>query len=423
MTGKIFALVDCNNFYASCERAFNPKLENQPVVVLSNNDGCLIARSNEAKALGLDMGAPLFKVEKRMRQLGVHVLSSNYPLYGDMSGRVMDVLSGFSPNIEIYSIDEWFLDLSGMGGFDLVNYGRQIRDTTLRWTGIPVSVGIGATKTLAKLANRMAKKHPALGGAARLTGEAIKPALQNTDISDVWGIGRRWSKRLQDLGINTALDFTKMPRSSVRQIMGVTGVKTWEELCGVACHDLQSSAPPRKTAVVSRSFGGTVKHYDELSEALSLFTARAAEKLRYQNLVCRHMSVFIRTNRFKPDAPQYKGTIDVALETATNHTGDMTRAVLSGLKRIYRPGLSYKQAGVWVLDLQSRNAVTHDLFAGKALAGEGKLMSALDQINLRYGREMVHVGSRQHLSKWHMNQNRRSPRYTTNWAELLVVKA
>jgi len=423
MDDKIFALVDCNNFYASCERAFNPKLENQPVVVLSNNDGCLIARSNEAKALGLDMGAPLFKVENRMRELGVHVLSSNYPLYGDMSGRVMDVLSGFSPIIEIYSIDECFLDLSGMYGFDLVDYGRQIRDTTIRWTGIPVSVGIGATKTLAKLANRIAKNQPTSGGTIQLTGETVGAALLGTNIGDVWGIGRRWSRKLQNLGIHTALDFTRMPRSSVRQIMGVVGVKTWEELRGVACHDLESTAPLRKTAVVSRSFGGTVKRYDELAEALCLFTARAAEKLRHQNLMCRHMSVFIRTNRFKSNVPQYKGTIDVALQTATNHTGDMTRAVLNALKRIYRPGLGYKQAGVWVLDLQHTSEVTTDLFTCKSPEPGNQLMAALDQINQRYGREMIHIGARQHRSRWHMKQNRRSPRYTTNWAELLVVKA
>jgi len=421
MTDKVFALVDCNNFYASCERVFDPRLENKPVVVLSNNDGCLIARSNEAKALGFAMGAPLFKVERKLRQQGVHVLSSNYPLYGDMSNRVMDVLSGFAPDIEIYSIDECFLDLSGMQGFDLLDYGRQIRNTITRWTGIPVSVGIGATKTLAKLANHMAKKNPASGGVVRLTDTTRAEALRAVQIGDVWGIGRRWAKKLQGFGVMTAFDFTKMERSSVRQMMGVVGTKTWEELQGLSCHDLETMPPPRKTAVVSRSFGGIVKSYDELSEALSLFTARAAEKLRRQNLLCGRLSVFIRTNRFKTDSRQYRGTADVALNPPTCHTGDMTRAALKALRGVYRPGLGYKQAGVWLLDLQHRDSAAGDLFAPQPCGQGQKLMQALDHINQRFGGETVHMGARLKTSGWHMKQNRRSPRYTTNWSELLNI--
>ncbi|MHA1598219.1 MAG: Y-family DNA polymerase [Alphaproteobacteria bacterium] len=431
----MFALVDCNNFYVSCERVFEPRLEGRAVVVLSNNDGCIIARSNEAKALGIAMGAPLFKAMGDIRRHAIEVYSSNYALYGDMSARVMHTLDAFSPEVEVYSIDEAFLNLAGLRHRDLAAHGRDLHLTVRRWTGIPVSVGIAPTKTLAKIAGGIAKKNPELNGACVIDGEdARRRALAATGIGDVWGIGRRWTKMLNTHGIATALDFHDTPAPWVRGRMGVIGARTHMELGGVPCLNLETANPDKKTLCVSRSFSTSIDDRRVLRESISAFATRAAEKLRRGGLVCAAVSVFVRTNRYRPDQAQYKNSAVHAPPSPSSHTGDIIAAAMAAFERVYRDGLKYKQAGVMLLDLNRPDAVQPDMFAptdtAKAVRGD-RLMAMLDDINNRHGGDLLRFAAsgtgagtgNGGQRRAYTVQHHRSPRYTTNWRELPVVRA
>ena len=428
---QIFALVDCNNFFVSCERVFNPRLEGRPVVVLSNNDGCIIARSNESKALGITMGEPLFKARGEIRRHGIEVYSSNYPLYGDMSARVMNALQSFSPDIEMYSIDEAFLNLGGFEKRGLTDYARDMRVAVRRWTGIPVSVGIAETKTLAKIAGHIAKKSPDAGGAFAITDEAMRrQVLARVPVGDIWGIGRRWAKMLQSQSIETALDFHDTPETWVRKRMGVTGARTLLELRGVACLGLEHDPADKQTIRVSRSFAKPVESRRVMRESVAAFAARAAEKLRRDGLVCEAVNVFAATNRFGPGGDYYKGTACAAPPAPSNHTADITNAAMAAFERIYQPGRQFKGAGVMMLGLARAEAAQTNLFAppnAKTDARRQRLMEAFDAVNttiapgaVRYG--AVGVAERGKRGVYTV-QNRRSPRYTTSWSELPVVRA
>jgi len=427
----MFALVDCNNFFVSCERVFNPALEKRPVAVLSNNDGCIIARSNEVKALGIAMGAPLFEVRAAIRQHGISIYSSNYALYGDMSARVMTVLKAFTPDIEVYSIDEAFLGLEGFQNYNLEDHARTIHQAVRRWTGIPVSIGIGPTKTLAKAAATLAKKAPAAKGVFDINGEdRRRAALSVIEIGDVWGIGRRWARMLKDNGLKTALDFHDMPEAWVRKRMGVVGARTLQELQGTACLGLEEQPPAKQTLRVSRSFAKAVNSREILRQSVAAFAVRAAEKLRRDSLASSVVNVFVRTNRFGPRDEYYKNTHSVAQPAPGNHTSDVVRAAMTALDAIYLPGLGYKQAGVTLLGLSRESEVQLTLFHPPDPARDARrkrLMTTLDDINTRIGSGALRYGAVGVQAKGRAGvytvQNRRSPRYTTNWTELPVVRA
>jgi DNA polymerase V len=345
------ALVDCNNFYASCERVFQPELRNQAVVVLSNNDGCVIARSNEAKALGIKMGEPWHLLRARIDARTLRMRSSNYTLYGDMSARVMHVLAGFTPDLEFYSIDEAFLDL---GGFEhrLDAHGRELRERVLQWTGIPVSVGIASTKTLAKVANHRAKKDQKHGGVCVLLDEAeIHDVLARLDLTDIWGIGGRLARRLLDIGITTPLALKQTDARFIRERFSVTLERTVRELQGIPCIALEEAPPDKKTIMASRSFGKLVTARREMEEAVASYAARAAEKMRRQSLAAGRLMVFVQTNPFRPQDPQYAREQTVQLPVASADTGKITSAAERGLNAIWRDGYHYKKAGVMLLDL------------------------------------------------------------------------
>ena len=412
-------LVDCNNFYASCERLFQPQLRGQPVVVLSNNDGCVIARSNEAKSLGIQMGEPWHLC--KAKDTGVIVRSSIYTLYGDMSARVMWTLSHFTPNLEIYSIDEAFL---GLHGFEsrLDSHARELRATVLQWTGIPVSVGVAPTKTLAKVANRFAKKDAGRGGVCLLLDDAAQTAaLGNIDLSDIWGVGGRITPRLLDLGISTPLKLRDADPRFVRGHFSVVMERVVYELRGMPCIGLEEVTPDRKSIVSSRSFGRPVTQPAELAEAVRVYTSRAAYKARRQGLAVAAIGVFVETNRFKPELPQYNATRSMRLSVATADTGRLIKAALRLLAMIYRPGFTYKKAGVMFLDLVPAGQVQAALFERPDDARSQARMAALDAINARYGRGTLGYGFTGEKQGWKLRTDHISPRYTTDWAGLLRV--
>lgn len=422
---KSYALIDCNNFYASCERAFRPELKGKPVVVLSNNDGCIIARSNEAKDVGVGMGTPYFKCKGILERNGVTVFSSNYALYGDLSARVMSVLSRFCPDVEIYSIDEAFADLTGVpGGADA--FSRRLRATVEAWTGIPVSVGIGPTKTLAKLANRFAKKQPRCRGVFDLTASPDPDlVLKWTKIGDVWGIGPRHAKRLQKLGVQNALDFRELRREWVKKKMTVTGLHTLLELRGMPCHDFASGPVPKKTIVSSRSFGHPVTSLGDLMEATAQYTTRAAEKLRKQRSVTSHILIFLHTNSFRLGQPQYSNAAPTPLAVATAHTPTLIKAAHSGLKRIYKEGYAFKKCGVMLSGLEPQDGRWLSLLdlPPDTHSRTAPIMDAVDRVNTRWGRDTIKFAASGINGTWQMKREMCSPRYTTTWDELLNVQA
>ncbi|HTW53386.1 MAG TPA: Y-family DNA polymerase [Stellaceae bacterium] len=420
--GGLIALVDCNNFYVSCERVFQPELRGKPVVVLSNNDGCVIARSNEAKALGIAMGAPWHLHRKQFEAAGVIVRSSNYTLYGDMSSRVMSVLSTFTPDLEIYSIDEAFLGLSGLG-LRLESHARALRAAVLRWTGIPVSVGIAPTKTLAKVANHAAKKDQKHGGVVLLLDEAAQDdALSKIELTDLWGVAGRLAARLRAIGIDAPLDLKRGDPRLIRERLGVVTARLALELRGVRCLDLERVTPDRKSIMASRSFGRPVTALTELREAVASYTARAAEKLRRQHLATASLMVFIETNRFKPDDAQHYAAWPVRLPVATSDSARLIGAALAGLAAIWRDGCRYKKAGVVLLDLHPAGAVQEGLFDKRDDARRVMLMRTVDRLNLRFGRDTVSfaaAGRRQR--PWKLQRELLSSCYTTAWDGLLRV--
>jgi DNA polymerase V len=416
------ALVDCNNFFCSCERVFNPALMGKPVVVLSNNDGCIISRSEEAKVVGIPMGAPLHEQQEVIRKHNVQVFSSNYTLYGDMSARVMSILREEVPAIEVYSIDEAFLKLPG--NFD-EEMARALRAKILQWTGIPVCIGIGSTKMLAKLANRHAKKNKALtGGVFDLTRywdpEGI---LADTPTDGIWGVGRNLAARLARMGIKSALDFQHADPASIRKSMGVVGERMFRELNGISCLELETMPPDRKGVMASRSFGSPVELLEELEEALANHVARASEKIRRFGLLATGMEVFLQTNRFRVDQPQYSPGIGRTLDRATHSTSELMATARYLLQRIYRPGYRYKKTGVQLTNLVSQEEYQPGLF-DQVKPGRIDVDKIVDEINRRLGDPKNPVitrasqGTERLGRRWKMKSERHSPHYTTDWNQL-----
>jgi DNA polymerase V len=419
----LFALVDCNNFYVSCERVFNPKLEGKPVIVLSNNDGCVVARSNEAKALGIGMGVPAFQIRHLIRAHDVQVFSSNYALYGDMSRRVMDTLAQFSPNVEVYSIDEAFLSLSEFTSRKLTEYGREIRTTVKRWTGIPVSIGIAETKTLAKVAAHHAKRLPEAAGVFDLTSCQNRDALlAEIPVEDVWGVGPAFARFLAQHGITTVLALRGADEQWIGRDMGVVGRRLVLELRGVSCLALDDCPPPKQGITVSRSFGRPVTSLPEMREAVAAYTARAAEKLRVERLAVSVLTVFLTTNPFK-DELQYSNAATIKLPVATDSTSDLLRYALLSVERNFREGYRYNKAGVMLTALVPASQRQHDLFEDQDRERSSRLMRVLDRLNAEMGAGTLRYAAEGYVKRWRARFERRSPAYTTNWRDLPIARA
>ena len=419
----IFALVDCNNFYASCERVFNPKLNSQPIVVLSNNDGCVVARSNEAKALGIRMGVPEFQIRPLLRAHHVQVFSSNYTLYGDMSQRVMETLEQFCPDLEIYSIDEAFLSLSGFASQNLTEYGRTIRATVKQWTGIPVSVGIAETKTLAKIANRVAKRTQDTSGVFDLFACLDRDALlSSVAVEDVWGIGPNHARVLNQHGITTALQLREIDDTWIRKRMGVVRLRLVMELRGVSCLDLEQCPPTKQSLTCSRAFGTRIHTLAEMEEAVSVYTSRVAEKLRRGRLAATVLTVCLTTNEFKEGA-QYSNALTLKLPIVTDSTSELIGCALQGIRVIYRDGYLYKRAGVILTGLVPVSQTQTDLFDTHDRKKSKRLTTALDAVNDRWGAGTLQYASSGITKAWKTQFHRRSPAYTTDWGGLPVVNA
>lgn len=416
------ALVDCNNFYISCERVFQPSLRGKPVVVLSNNDGCVIARSNEAKALGIEMGAPFHLNRDSFVRQGVIVRSSNYSLYGDMSARVMRILVDQAPEIEVYSIDEAFLGLGGLEG-RMDAHMRAVRADVLQWTGIPVSIGIAPTKTLAKVANRLAKKTPESGGVLALLTEAEQTAaLARLELTDLWGLARRMEVRLQAIGITTPLQLRDADPKWIRSQFSVVMERLVLELRGHSCLQLEDGVADRQTIMASRSFGRPVETLEEMEEAVATYVSRAGEKMRRQNLVTPALQIFLNTNRFREDDAQYYGQHTVHLPVATSDTSRLIRAALYGVRQVWRGGFRYKKAGVVCLDLHPGERIQETLFHQADSPERRQLMASLDSINQRFGRGTVSFAAGGTRKAWALRSDQRSARFTTRWGELLNVR-
>ena len=419
----MFALIDCNNFYVSCERVFNPKLNNKPVVVLSNNDGCAISRSNEAKALGIPMGAPAFKYEKVFRKNNVEVFSSNFPLYGDMSSRVMSILSKFTPNIEIYSIDEAFLKFDGFENYDLETYCQEIKDIVLKWTGIPISIGIAPTKALAKVSNRIAKKFPNQTKGVHLINSVEKrvKALNWLNIDDVWGIGFRHAKRLKNIKINSAYDFINLEDVWVRKNMSVVGLRLKKELEGKSVLELEEVRSPKKAIATTRSFEGTITDYEKIKERISTFAICCAEKLRGQNSNCNSVYVFLRSNKFQKNKIQYRNGILMTIPFSTNSNMIISKYAIEGLKKIFKQGINYKKAGTIVMGLDSSNNHQLNLFENEDPKHK-YLMKTIDFIQKKEGQSKIKLASQDLKKRWKMKQEKLSPNYTCKVDEIINVR-
>jgi len=417
----MICLADCNNFYVSCERVFAPKLEKRPVVVLSNNDGCVIARSEEAKALGIKMGVPFFQIDYLIQKENLAVFSSNYTLYGDMSARVMEALNLFSPETEIYSIDEAFLNLEGAAANSqsLTEKGVEIKSKIKKWLGLPVSIGIAPNKTLAKIANRVAKKSNR--GVFELADEKlIKEVLAETSIRDVWGIGYNSTKKLNALGIKNAFQLKNLDRRHARKLLTVVGARIVEELNGKICLPLELVPPPKKSITCSRSFGVPVESGQILQEALDSYLVKAGEKLRKQNLTANAVTVFLATNRFSKQL-QYSNSLTIELANATNSTKELRAWTRKALTQIFRHGYLYKKVGVILQGLQPETSETIRLYGEKNYEKDKRLMQALDNISKRYGREIIGFGIKKSEKTWQMKAERKSRRYTTCLSDLLHI--
>jgi DNA polymerase V len=429
--GRPVALADANNFYVSAQRVFEPSLEGKPVVVLSNNDGCIIARSNEAKALGLKMGEPYFKRKEFLCQQGVAVYSSCYPLYADMSRRVMVTLEQFAPQVEVYSIDEAFLGLPGFEGEELAEHCRQIRQTVKQWTGIPVSIGVASTKTLSKIAGERAKKDTTLGGVldiSRYSESQLDELLDETDVEEVWGIGRQRANLLRQYGYPTAYQLKYAPDGFLKKHLSIVGVRTAWELRGIACIPLELAPAPKKAIACAKSFGRPVTQLGELKEALATYIARVGEKLRGQGSVAGVIQVFVSTSRFR--VGHYSNHLTMRLPQPSAFTPTLTNYAHYGLEKLYRAGHEYVKVGVMVTELSAQKALQLNLF-DYGLAGpdpwdierEQVVMETVDRVNKRYGRDTLRLGSSGLERGWWMEQRRLSPRYTTRWEELPVARA
>lgn len=423
---SVFALVDCNNFYASCEKLFRPDLRNTPVVVLSNNDGCVVARSREAKTLGVKMGVPVHHIKQEIHQHGIQVFSSNYTLYGDLSRRVMVTLEALAPKVDVYSIDEAFLDLTGLGRvMSYEDFGRQTKETVLKNTGLPVCVGIAPTRTLAKLANYAAKKYPATRGVVDLTDTSRQRRLMAlVPVDEVWGVGRKISAKLQAMGISTALQLADADPSILRKQFSVVLERTARELNEIACIAWEDAPQPKKQIMCSRSFGAPVRSLSGLKEAVSHFAERATEKLRAGHLYVGTLVVFIRTNPFRTGSPQYSNNASIRLTTPTQDSRVITQQVLSLLRPMYRPGYDYAKAGVMLTDLVNDAAIQEDMFASPSPGQDdraARLMSVMDEIN-RKSRVKLCSARQAGPAAYDMRREHLSPAYTTDWSRLPTVR-
>ena len=419
------ALIDVNNFYVSCERVFNPKLANKPVVVLSNNDGCAVARSNEVKALGITMGAPWFKLKELAKQHGIIALSSNYALYADMSNRVMSILRDFSPNQEVYSIDESFLDLTDFKYKNLNEYGQAMRGRILQWTGLPVCVGIGATKTLSKLANHCAKKRKAFNSVCNFNtmhANDLDGLLNQIDVGEIWGVGRNLAPKLHAMGFNTVLDLKRANPERLRQQFSVVMEKTIRELNGTVCIEMEEISPPKKQILNSRSFGHLVRDYNSLAQSITLYMSSAAVKLRKQQSFAGSVHVFITTSSHKPNESYYSNATTISLPSPSADTRQLVNIALWGLKQIYKPHYNYAKAGVMLGELVPAQGVQTDMFIhANASPKSAALMTAMDSINKKMGKESIKLASEGFKRPWKMKQDSKSPSYTSKWDELITV--
>ncbi|MGZ2368837.1 Y-family DNA polymerase [Ancylomarina sp. YFZ004] len=419
---SMYALVDCNNFYASCERVFNPSLNGKPIVVLSNNDGCVVARSQEAKDLDIPMGAPAFKFKDLFEKKGVHVFSSNYALYGDMSSRVMSILSSYAADVEIYSIDESFLDLHGYDYLDLEEYATEIKNKIFQWTGIAVCVGIAPTKALAKLANRVAKKYNERTRGVYLidSDEKRDKALKWCQVEDVWGIGRQNSKKLRSYDVKTAYEFTQKPDYWVRKEMSVVGLRLKHDLMGIPSI-LMEEVKPKKSISTTRTFEGTSSDFQYVRERVSTFAASCAEKLRKQKSSCSAIMVYIHTSPFQKDKPQYHKSITIKMPYSTNSTIDLVEHAQTALKQIYIKGYDYKKAGVIVLDFVNETEKQLSFFTSEN-PKHTALFKTMDQLNRKYKNGKVKLACQDLGRTWKMKQERLSPSYTTKLSDIIKIK-
>jgi DNA polymerase V len=419
----MIALVDCNNFYASCERLFQPALQNKPVVVLSNNDGCVIARSDEAKALGIEMGAPAFQIREMLQQHQVAVFSSNYTLYGDLSDRVMNTLSGFADEVETYSIDEAFLNLTAFRYNNLAEYGLQIKNTVTQNTGIPVSIGIAPTKTLAKMANRfIKKKNKQLGVYCIDTMEKIKFILQQTEVKDIWGIGSQYTKLLIRHGFITAWDVAQAPEEWIRKNMSVTGQRMHNELKGISCIAFEEMPPKKKMVCVARGSGKLLSEKNEVMEALANYTAMVAAKLRSEQLAAGTVQIFVQTNAHRSSDKQYFRSITINLPVATNSTHELIRHAHQGLNTIYRRGYNYGKTGITAMELVPEHEVQYNIFDNENRTRDSKLMKVMDVVNKSFGKNAVRFALQGFSASWKLRQLKLSPCYTTRIDDILTVK-
>ncbi|HWB27573.1 MAG TPA: Y-family DNA polymerase [Chitinophagaceae bacterium] len=418
----MYALVDCNNFYASCERVFNPRLEGQPIIVLSNNDGCAIARSEEAKALGIEMGTPAFMIETLIKEKNVRVFSSNYALYGDMSDRVMEILAWFAPAVELYSIDEAFLDFTGMQT-NLDVLANELRNTVKQHTRIPVSVGIAPTKTLAKMANRYAKKILKTGICQLQTKDDIDVVLNATAVGDIWGIGPERAKLCLRSKMKTAADLAQAPEEWVRKQMSVVGQRLLNELNGIPSIEWELESPPKKNITTSRSFGKLMTEKKDIVQAVSNYTAACAEKLRAQHSCAKKLHLFLQTNPHRTEDRQYFRSLTVPLTVATNHTPELVKIALWALNRIFRPGFNYMKCGVIVQDLVPENEVQAGMFDKRDRPKEKQIMQVLDGINKSFGPDYVRFAVQGYEKRYKLRQAYLSPRYTTRIEDIVKIKA
>jgi DNA polymerase V len=415
----MFALLDCNNFYVSCERLFQPTLLGKPVVVLSNNDGCVVARSDEAKALGIPMGLPAFKLADLIKEHPIEVFSSNYTLYGDLSARVMTTLTQWAPAVEVYSIDEAFLDLTGISTDALTRYGQTLKVTIQQWTGLPVSIGIAPTKTLAKLANRLAKRSPQ--GVVALTAPSkIDVTLECTRVEDIWGIGPGYTRRLKTYDIRTAIQLRDANDRWLRQQLGVVGQRIVWELRGISCLPLELCPPSKQSLMVSRSFGRPITALTEMREEVATYTTRAAEKLRRHRVAAGVVTVFLMTNRFT-DEPQYSNSVTIPFPVATQDTAELIRYALRGIEHIFRESYRYQKVGVILTALVPAHQVQPHLFDRIDRERSQQLMAAIDAINTAWGSGTIRYAAVGLRPRWSMRCARRSPRFTTRWLELVEV--
>jgi len=423
----MIALVDCNSFYATCEQVFRPDLWEKPVVVLSNNDGCIIAANKEAKAIpGISMFEPVFKMKKQLIKNNVTIFSSNYTLYGEMSQRVMNILSDFSPQVEIYSIDEAFVDVSGMEYLSLNQYGHQMKDTIFQYTGLPVGVGIAPTKVLAKLANKISKKRVLENKGVFVIDSEEKRinALKWATIKMVWGIGSKHANRLKNIGIFTAYEFTQLPEEWVRKNMTVVGVRIWNELKGIPSIEFKTMPKPKKGISTAKSFGKKLEDLGMIQEACSYYISEVSEVLRNQKSCATYLQVFLHTNYFSDRDKQYANSVTITLSIPTSDTFILISEAKKALDAIYKPGYSYKKVGVCLSGIIPSEYVQGNLFIEAPRCNKKKLMNVFDMMNRKYGKSTLFsglVGTR--IKEWELIKEDRSPRYTTQWDELVTVKA